>query len=92
MSYNGFTNYDTWNIDLWLSNDYAMYVAMCNYVHRCDAQNKQPTYLDLCKWLGIGPTDETPDGVCYLGDSINTKELDILLFDGIGCESWRTYA
>ena len=50
MTYNGFTNYDTWNVALWFNNNYGMYVAMCNYVHRCDAQNKQPTYLESVEW------------------------------------------
>lgn len=84
MAYNGWANYDTWNVALWFNNDYGMYAAMCDYVHCCDAHDKEPTYLDMCEWLGIESTDETPDGVRYLGDSINTGELDVLLFEGIG--------
>lgn len=79
MAYNGWANYDTWNVALWFNNDYGMYA----YVHYCDKHYKEPTYLDMCEWLGIESTDETPDGVRYLGDSIDTGELDDLLFEDI---------
>ena len=36
MSYNGYTNYATWNIDLWLDNDYGMYKAKQSFISGFD--------------------------------------------------------
>ena len=29
MSYNGWTNYETWNVALWIDNDYGAYQTKC---------------------------------------------------------------
>lgn len=31
MSYNGWTNWDTWNVYNWLSSDERAYKAVCSY-------------------------------------------------------------
>ena len=33
-TYNGWTNYETWNVNLWLANDEPMYRETLRYVQR----------------------------------------------------------
>jgi len=41
--YNGWTNYETWNVKLWMDNDYAHYTY---WQHRteCIAEESEPEY------------------------------------------------
>jgi len=32
QTYNGWTNYETWNVALWLGNDYGLYQAVREFV------------------------------------------------------------
>ena len=32
MSYNGYENYETWSVHLWLSNEKRMYDLICSFV------------------------------------------------------------
>ena len=32
MSYNGFENYETWSVHLWLTNERQMYDLICSFV------------------------------------------------------------
>lgn len=81
MSYNGWTNYETWDVALWFNNDMGMYAALSDYVHCCKSHNKTPNYYDMCAWLDFNDEDTTPDGVPYLSDKVNGKELSDSLFD-----------
>ena len=35
MSYNGWTNYATWNIPLWADNEYPLYKLRCDLLKEC---------------------------------------------------------
>ena len=66
MSYNGWTNYETWNVALWLDNDYESYelAKTCkNY--------KEYQFFNLTH-----PRNTTPDGVSLFDPKLNHKELD----------------
>jgi len=36
VSYNGWTNYATWNVPLWVDNDYGLYSARCDWLKKLD--------------------------------------------------------
>jgi len=69
-SYNGYQNYQTWNVCLWLSNDELLYSLA-----------KQCTSYDHFKILIREIFDngtlrfETPDGVAWNDSGINMAEM-----------------
>ena len=62
MSYNGWTNYETWNVALWLDNDYESY----NIARLC----KSFKQYRAC----VPPING--DGVSLYNKKLNIKELD----------------
>ena len=66
MSYNGWTNYETWNVALYMDNDeqsYALARTCKNY--------KEYQFFNLTH-----PRNTTPDGVSLFDPKLNHKELD----------------
>ena len=66
MAYNGYTNYETWNICLWISNDEGMY----NISRRCANYQEFVQFMHDC-----GPW-ETPDMVSWNDDNVNIAEVN----------------
>ena len=64
-SYNGYANYETWNVALWIQNDYGFY----SIARRCD--DYAEFVADLC-----GGCVQTPDGVLWNDSKLDTDELD----------------
>ena len=70
-SYNGWKNYETWNVALWIGNDEGLYNI---------ARTKQ-YYSDFADTMNSVGDKKTPDGVVY-GDCINGYgNLDIEALD-----------
>ena len=68
-TYNGWANYETWNVALWLQNDYELYKVAQKY-DRYDALIPRLEYT-------FGQI--TPDGVRWMDPTIDTNELDEML-------------
>ena len=66
MGYNGWTNYETWNVALWLGNDEGLYHLTR---HASDWQEAKR------RLARVGLT-ETPDGVSYDDCGLDEQELD----------------
>ena len=65
--YNGWTNYETWNVALWIQNTEGLY-------------NLARRYDDYRVFLSrTGLTGKTPDGVAWNDDSLDIDELDTML-------------
>ena len=71
ISYNGWQNYETWNVALWLQNDKNLY-----YLCR-DMGN----YVDTIDLLNDDGIVATPDGVRYDDPKVNVIQINSELFD-----------
>ena len=73
ISYNGWTNYETWNVALWMQNDEGLYNLAAeagNYEDFVDA-------LEACSFNSL----KTPDGVSFTDPKVNVLEINSDVFD-----------
>lgn len=69
-TYNGYANYQTWNVALWIANDESLYsVASCC----CDYEGFKSSLRAGCEGMSIAY--ETPDGVAWNDSSVNLAEM-----------------
>ena len=80
-TFNGWTNYETWNVALYIENEYQFYKAACSYVAYqnelglpVEFDSFRQYFLDL---LGT----VTPDGVSYTDPALDHDELNEMLAD-----------
>ena len=67
QTYNGWANYETWNVALWIGNDEALYRSARQCYSYQDFLNR---YSD---------DSETPDGVKFNDSNINHVEMDDMM-------------
>ena len=71
-TFNGWKNWATWNVALWLGNDEELYRLSRRFVH----------YKDLADYLKMEfDTTQTPDGASYSDPDLDTYALDEWLMD-----------
>ncbi len=69
ISYNGWNNYETWNIALWINNSEGLY----NLAQECGC------YEEFVKFLEEDA--QTPDGVKFNSPKVNVVQLNSDVFD-----------
>lgn len=79
QTYNGWSNYETWNVSLWLQNDEAMHKLALEHANRFKRWNQPVRYDSLIPSLELNFSQITPDGVRWMDARINTNELDSML-------------
>ena len=73
-TYNGWANYETWNVALWLGNDEGLYNIAKMY--------RDTGYVALADCLQTElELQETPDGVSWTDTELDIEELDEMLAD-----------
>ena len=73
QTYNGWANYETWNVTLWIGNDWGLYQLALDVVR------DGGTYGDLVKNIqgnvGAAWGTQTPDGVAW--DDVNIDGIEV---------------
>ena len=72
-TYNGWKNYQTWNVALWIGNDEPLYREAVDYARRTE----RPTYRGFIAWVDLRGT--TPDGAAWLGRKLDYPRLDEMI-------------
>lgn len=67
--YNGWENYKTWNVALWINNDEGLY----NLAQQCG------DYQTFCDCVGSDAV--TGDGVKYNDPDVNAVQIDSTVFE-----------
>ena len=67
--YNGWTNYETWNVGLWLGNDEGLY----------DVARRALDFDHLIEMLNSYGSEFTGDGVRWDDPSVNRVEIEEML-------------
>ena len=70
-TYNGWANYETWNVALWIQNDEGLY----NVAKQC------ANYQQLVDLLDDIGSEETPDGVKWNDTKIDGLEVNEMMED-----------
>ena len=70
-TYNGWKNYETWNVGLWLANDESLYAIARRY-------SKKP-YPTLVRYLRNQGVHATPDGVNYADPRVYVPDMEAFL-------------
>jgi hypothetical protein len=71
QTYNGWTNYETWNVSLWIQNDPGLY----------HLAQEVGNYVDFVEVLNDCGSDSTPDGVKYNDPKVNVIQINSDVFD-----------
>lgn len=79
-TYNGWSNYETWNISLYIINEYKLYVLACAWVTDRKQQGQDVSYNAFIPVLEA-ISESTPDDVSWRNQWVNTDELDEMLSD-----------
>jgi len=72
--YNGWKNWATWNVALWLGNDDSLYKMARRFVN----------YKDIAQELVDCGIAATPDGASYTDPDLDTYALDEWMMDEFG--------
>lgn len=71
QTYNGWTNYETWNVALWIGNDQGLY-------HLAREVGNYRDFVDCLEACTFNDR-ATKDGVAYRDPKVNIIELDEMI-------------
>ena len=78
-TYNGWTNYHTWNVSLYINNEYSFYKAAQSYVSYQKELNLPVLFSEFHQYFLDLLGTVTPDGVSYTDPDLDHDELNEML-------------
>ena len=76
MTYNGWKNYETWNVALWIGNDEGIYRAAVDYMR--NVNKGRAAYRLFIEHMGLAGT-RTPDRVKWDGAKLDYARLNEMM-------------
>ncbi len=80
QTYNGWANYQTWNVSLWIQNQPFLYNTAVACVEYHNADEETP-YQKFIKCMVNCDQHETRDGVSWDDELVNHDEINEMMFD-----------
>jgi len=76
MTYEGWENYDTWNVSLWINNTESLYKGAVEFMKdNPDRDNPYKAFVTSC-----GLSDQTTlDGIWYMSSQLHYGELNDMM-------------
>lgn len=75
MTYNGWKNWETWNVALWIGNDEGLYHLARSYRHK-----GYKAFAESLKEFGnMAVALQTPDGVAWNDSGLDIDALDEMM-------------
>ena len=81
--YNGWKNYQTWNVALWLGNDEGLYNSAVEWARKRKKEGKKILYRHFVEYMGLVGV-RTPDRISYSGNQLDYKRLSEMLEEWAG--------
>lgn len=76
-TYNGWKNYDTWNVSLWIANDYGLYTEAVEFMK--SYKGRKP-YKDYVEYICL-EDEKTPDDIKWLSNKLDYRALNSFMMD-----------
>lgn len=76
-TYEGYANYETWNVALWINNEYSLYLEAVDVAHTYAGPHYYAEFLARRGFADL----KTPDGVAWSDPTLDTATLDALIAD-----------
>lgn len=74
-TYNGWANYETWNVALWIGNTESLYFPAAEFMKKYKGKNP---YLDFIKNQGLNMA-QTIDGVEFAAENLDYSALNEMM-------------
>lgn len=74
---NGYKNYETWNVALWISSDYALYSAAIRFMESYKGRSPYRSFINM---MGMS-MKKTGDRVAWISKSLSYSELNRMMRD-----------
>lgn len=78
QNYNGWKNYQTWNVSLWINNDEPLYRAAVDFMRNIKDPGKKAVYRLFIESLGLQHS-QTPDRVRWINGKLAYSELNAMM-------------
>lgn len=75
MAYNGWKNRQTWNVALWINNDYGLYKNAVEFMKIYSGKAPYPAFIRSMGLQG----ERTPDNIKWLGTRLDYKALNEMM-------------
>jgi hypothetical protein len=77
-NYNGWKNYETWNVALWINNDYGLYSMARDFMK--EYKGKAP-YREFAEMLKDCEVYKTKDGISFTDHQLSRRELNSMMYE-----------